>query len=146
MATDTKKLETAVRRLYDEVYTKGNLKLIDELVAPNLKFHDAAAGKNGNGLELFKKSETSYFKAFPHKKATIDDLIVSGNKVVVRWTCQGKHEGEFHGIAPTHRPFNITGVSIYLFTNDKITEIWQSWDRQNLFEQLGVAAPAHALR
>ena len=144
---DNKKMENTIRRLYDEVYTHGkNLKVIDELIANNLKFHDPAAGKNGNGLELFKKSESGYFKAFPNKTATIDELIVSGNKVIVRWSCKGKHEGEFQGISPTHRPFNISGISIYLFTNDKISEIWQAWDRQNLFEQLGVTAPVHALR
>lgn len=142
---DAKQMINTVRRLYEEVYSKGNLKLCDELFANNMKLHDPAATNNKSGLASFKEAETTYMRAFPNKKATIDDIIVSENKVIVRWSCQGKQDGEFLGTAPTHRPFKISGISIYLFTGDKISEIWQSWDRLNLFDQLHVTPPAHAM-
>lgn len=143
---DTNKMESSVRRLYSEVYSKGNIKICDELCSSSLKFHDAAVKGTKNGLQALKEAEATYFKAFPNKKATIEDLIVQDNQVVVRWSCQGKQDGEFEGIAATHRTFTLTGISIYTFTNDKITEVWQAWDRLSLLEQLGATQLAHAHR
>jgi steroid delta-isomerase-like uncharacterized protein len=142
---DTKQMITNVRRLYEEVYSKGNLSVCDELCANNLKLNDPATTSLKPGIASFKDSENTYHKAFPHKKSKIEDISAVDDKVFVRWSCQGKHEGELQGIAPTHRTFNITGISIYRFTNGKISEIWQSWDRLTLFEQLGVLQVEHAL-
>lgn len=136
----------AVRRLYEEVYTKGNLKVCDELFSPHLKLNDTANPKNKPGIAAFKECEHVYIKAFPTKKAKIEDIFASDNKVVVRWSCQGKQDGELKDFPASHRTFQITGISIYEFRDEKISEIWQSWDRLGLLEQLNaIQSPAHAL-
>jgi predicted ester cyclase len=38
---------------------------------------------------------------FPDWKETVEDVIDEGDKVVIRVTGRGTHEGEFQGIAPT---------------------------------------------
>lgn len=142
---NTQEMMNCVRRLYDEVYSKGNIKICDELCASNLKFHDPATTNSKSGITSFKETETTYHKAFPGKKAKIDDICVADDKAIVRWSCEGKHEGILQDIPPTHRTFHINGISIYQFKNGKIVEVWQSWDRLSLLEQLGVIQPAHAL-
>ncbi len=137
-------MESTVRRLYDEVYTKCNLNVCDELFSSGLKLHTAAVEGGKSDITSFKTAESTYHKAIPNKKATIEDLMISDNKVIVRWSCKGKQDGELFGNAPTHRPFTISGISIYLFTNDKISEIWQSWDRLSLCDQIGISPPSHA--
>lgn len=134
-----------VRRLFDEVYTKGNFALLDELMAPNIKLYDPARPQHREGLQAFKEVERIYKQAFPTKKLKIDDIFASEDKVVARWTCQGTHKGELEGISPTNRDFKISGITIYRFTNGKIVEIWQTWDRLGLLEQLGEIEPATAL-
>lgn len=143
--TDAKEMINCVRRLYDEVFTKGNVKACDELCTSNIKLHDTAVSNFTPGIASYKETENAYNKAFPTKKTKIEDIFAVDDKVVVRWSCTGKQDGELQGIAPTHRTFTITGISIYKFTNGKISEAWQSWDRLGMLEQLGVVQPAYAL-
>ena len=117
---NTKEMINSVRRLYEEVYTKGNLKLCDELFANNLKLHDPTGENLKPGVASFKDLESTYHKAFPNKQAKIDDIIVADDKVIVRWSCEGTQNGELQGVAPTHRTFNIKGISIYQFKDGKI--------------------------
>lgn len=133
------------RKLFDELFNKDNLSVCDQLMSTNLKLVDPAQSHIKTGLPAYKEVETSYLKAFPKKKVKIDDIFAAEDKVVVRWTCQGVHKGELQGIAPTNKSFTITGISIYRFANNKITEIYQNWDRLSLFEQIGEVAPALAL-
>lgn len=133
------------RKLYDEVFTKGQVNVLDEVLAPNVKLHDPAQPHFKDSIASFKQVETTYTKAFPNKKVKIEDIFAVDDKVVVRWTCQGVHRGELQGIAPTNKNFTITGISIYRFTGGKISEAWQSWDRLGLLEQIGEVQPALAL-
>ncbi len=134
-----------VRRLYEEGYTNVNATVCKELCDSKLKIHDAAFPQGKKGVEAFIETERNYKDAFPNKKAKIDDIFAAGDRVIVLWTCTGTHEGELHDIPPTHRKFSINGISIYQFSNGKISEIWQSWDRLSLLEQLGVVEKEHAL-
>lgn len=140
---DTTKAKQLVQRLYDEVYTGGNINALDQLVANNVKFQDGSIPNSKPGLAFLKELEASYKKAFPNKKVTVDELLVSGDKVIVRWTCKGSHEGEFQGTMPTHRKFTISGIGIYTIANDRISEIYQSWNALSLLEQLNIIQPAH---
>lgn len=133
-----------IRRFFDEVCNKGNIAALDELAAGNVHLNDPAAHRK-EGLHAYKELETLYCKAFPNKKVTIDDLISSEDKVIVRWTCKGVHAGDLQDIPATNRSFQISGISIYRITNNKIAEVWQTWDRLGLLEQIGEVQPAHAL-
>lgn len=143
---DTRKAQQIVQRLFDEVYTGGKVNVLDQLVSNNVRIHDQAVPNAKPGLSFYKELETSYARAFPHKKATIDEMLVSGDKVIVRWTCTGSHEGEFQGTAATHRKFTVSGISIYQITNDRVSEIWQSWNTLSLLEQLNIIQLSHAHR
>lgn len=136
---------TLVRRLFDEVYTKGSLNLLDELMANNVRLHDPARPDHREGLTSLKEVESIYKKAFPSKKLKIDDIFAVDDRVVVRWTCTGTHRGELEGIPATNRDIKITGVSIYRLANNKVAEMWSSWDRLGLLEQIGEIEPATAL-
>jgi steroid delta-isomerase-like uncharacterized protein len=142
---DTKQMINHVRRLYDEVYTNFDGDVCKELVAKNLKLHDPSIPNGVGGLDKFIETEKKYSTAFPDKSAHIYDIFAIDNKVVVLWTCRGTHEGKLQGVSPTHNKFNIKGCSVYQFSNGKISEIWQSWDRLALLEQLGILEPEAVL-
>ena len=80
---------------------------------------------------------------------TIEDLISEGDTVMARWSCHGTHKGDLNGIAPTGKPFTISGVSIARFVNGKMSEGHVNWDALGLMQQLGVvpqlAAKAQAV-
>lgn len=131
--------------LFEEVLNKGNIAACHDFIADQVKLHDPAAPHHNEGIEAFKELERSYKQAFPKKKVRIDDIFAINDKVVVRWTCQGIHQGELQGIAATDSDVKISGISIYRFENGKITDIWQEWDRLGLLEEIGEIQPLHAL-
>ena len=130
--------KNAVRRLFEEVWNKGNLQVTDELFTPNYTHHDASTPDVGRGPESEKKRATLYRAAFPDFRLTIEDLIAEGETVMARWSCRGTHTGDLSGIAPTGKQFTISGVSIARFANGKMAEGWVNWDALGLMQQLGV--------
>ena len=130
--------KTNVRRLFEEVWNKGQLPVADELFAPTYTHHDSSTPDVGRGPESEKKRVTLYRNAFPDIRLTIEDMLAEGDTVVARWSCRGTHKGELNGIAPTGKQFNITGTSIARFTNGKMFEGYINWDSLGLMQQLGV--------
>lgn len=129
-----------VKRLFEEVFNKGDLSACHELVSDTVKMHDPDPTE---GLEAFKAKERLYQQAFPQKRVRIDDLFAINDKVVVRWTAQGVHRGELPGLPATGSEIKVTGISIYRLENDKISDIWQEWDRLGLLEQIGEVQPSY---
>jgi steroid delta-isomerase-like uncharacterized protein len=130
--------KNAVRRLFEEVWNKGNLPLVDELFAPTYTHHDSSTPDVGRGPEGEKKRATLYRTAFADLRLTVEDIIAEGETVVARWSCRGAHKGDLSGIAPTGKQINISGVSVARFANGKIVEGWVNWDALGLMQQLGV--------
>jgi steroid delta-isomerase-like uncharacterized protein len=127
-----------VRRLFEEVWNKGNLQVTDDLFTPNYTHHDSSTPDVGRGPESERKRATLYRTAFPDLRLTVEDIIAEGETVVARWSCRGTHKGDLNGIAPTGKHVNITGISIARFTNGKMSEGFVNWDALSLMQQLGV--------
>jgi steroid delta-isomerase-like uncharacterized protein len=132
--------KNVVRRLFEEVWNKGNLPVADELFAQNYSHHDSSTPEFGRGPESEKKRATLYRTAFPDVRLMIEDTIAEGETVTARWSCKGTHKGDLGGIAPTGKQFNISGISVARFTNGKMVEAWVNWDALGLMRQLGVVA------
>ncbi len=130
--------KNVVRRLFEEVWNKGNLNVTDELFAYNYTHHDASTPDVGRGPESEKKRATLYRTAFPDLRLTIEEIIAEGETVMARWSCRGTHKGDLSGIAPTGKQFTISGVSIAHFAGGKMVEGYVNWDALGLMQQLGV--------
>ena len=130
--------KNVVRRLFEEVWNKGNLPVADELFTPNYDHHDPSTPDFGRGPESEKKRATLYRTAFPDLRLTIEDIIAEGDAVMARWSCRGTHKGDLSGIAPTGKQFTISGVSIARIAGGKMAEGWINWDALGLMQQLGV--------
>src|SRR5512142_848422 len=93
MSTEDNK--TAERRLYEEVWARHNLDIVDELVAPDIVEHNSLLPGQGPGREGYRQTLERIFSAFPDAQSTIEDLLAEGDKVTVRWSGRGTHRGEF---------------------------------------------------
>lgn len=114
-----------VRRQFDLIQ-RGDLDALDELHAPDFANH--ALGRVQVGLEAFKTILRGIHAAFPDEMTTIDDIIAAGDKVVVRATPRGKHQGAalplFAGIQPAGRPVEWQFIHIFRLRDGKIAEHW----------------------
>src|SRR2546426_9727998 len=57
--------KTLVRRWFKDIWSKGNLAVADEIVAPNYANHDPAGPMPESGLAGLKKHVITYRTAFP---------------------------------------------------------------------------------
>ena len=140
----SEELKAVVRRFGEEIWHKGRLDAIEEFIAPNYVRHTShyrEGGHDVHGPEGARQSIAAFRAAFPDVHFTEDDILVDGDKVVVRWTFRGTHRGAFLGVAPTGKQVTFTGINIYRIANGKIVERWANEDAISLYQQLGLLAP-----
>jgi predicted ester cyclase len=76
-------------------------------------------------------------EAFPDFHIEIEDMLVDGDKVVVRQTHTGTHRGTFAGVEPEGRRIETTQISILRLTDGKISEVWVNLDQLTMLRQIG---------
>lgn len=129
---------TLVERYINEVWNKGNIDAVDQLIASGFLDHDPATPPNlPPGAAGLKQHVAAMRAAFPDVYFTIEDMIVAGDKVVTRWTVRGTHRGALMGIPPTNKQVAVTGIWIDRIANGRIVEEWANWDTIGLLRQLG---------
>ena len=117
---------TAIR-IINEVWSEGNLDVIDELVADDYVYHTPIEG-DIHGPEGLKQNVTLYRTALPDLWFTVEDVMAEGNKVVIRWSAGGTRKGELLGSPATGKQNTSTGITITRFMDGKAVEDWSNWD------------------
>lgn len=134
-----KEPKALVRRLIEEL-NKGKtaaMAVIDELYATDLVFHNSH-GEDMHGLKDYKQYNSEVFNAFPDAHFTLDDMVVEGDKVAMRWTMTGTHKGEARGIPPTNKKVTIWAITIDRIVGGKFVEEWERYDTLGNMQQLGL--------
>jgi steroid delta-isomerase-like uncharacterized protein len=129
--------KTLARRWFEDLFSRGNLDAANEILSA--EFVDHLTHEDERGLEELKAYVTIYRAAFPDIQDTLEQIVAEGDKVVVRWTSRGSHQGEFMGAAPTGRHVTFTGMRLFRIAENKIAESWVNIDERGLQEQLGTA-------
>jgi steroid delta-isomerase-like uncharacterized protein len=125
------------RRLVEEIFNRGNLAVIDELVSPDFVERELLPPGTPAGREGVKQLTVMFRSAFPDFKVTIDDAIGEGDRVVIRETWTGTQRGEFMGIPSTGKHVSFGVIDILRFAGGKIVEHWGQMDSMGLMTQLG---------
>jgi steroid delta-isomerase-like uncharacterized protein len=133
-----------VRSLYEEVWNKRRLELVDEIISPSHALHDPNVSGSAIGPEAYKRQVTRFMLAFPDLQFSIEDMVVEKEKVAVAWTISGTHKGEFLGVPPTKKRISIEGISISHLADGKIMDSYISWDALGVFQQLGAPSVGQA--
>ena len=136
-AEDNKEIE---RRIIEEVFNQGRLEIIPELMSPEYIYH-GPGGMELKGPEGFAQLVTMFRSAFPDINLKIEDLLADGDKVVVRFTGSGTHRGELMGIPASGKPLATSGVVVACVEDGKCVEAWETFDRLDMFQQLGAVPP-----
>ncbi|HEV8711860.1 MAG TPA: ester cyclase [Candidatus Binatia bacterium] len=126
-----------VRRFYDEVFNQQNRATAAEILAPDFVAHHPAFPDGIRGPEGIVQTVAAFRSGFPDLHYTIDDLFAEGDKVGVRWTGRGTHQGEFLNMAPTGKAMTYTGTDVFRVARGQCAEAWVSADVLGLLQQLG---------
>ena len=124
--------KAAFRRVIDEVYTKGNMAVFDEVIAENCILHDNE--RTAESFEMAKQQIRMIISLYQNIQITIDDMIAEGDMVAARATFQGisRQNG---------KNMTSTSITISRFKDGKIIEVWRTYDTASIFRQLGISPP-----
>lgn len=129
--------KTIARRLLEEAWNKGNLKVLEQYVAPNAQQHDPN-NPIAPGPEGLKQVVSLYKSAMPDLHFKIEQEIAEGDYVVSRITASGTQTGALPGIPATGKKTTVSGIVIGRFKDGKQVEGWSIFDQLGMLQQLGV--------
>jgi steroid delta-isomerase-like uncharacterized protein len=113
--------------------------LVDAFLATEYRNHNAFVD---DGREANRQFWASFFAALPDLTATMEDLIVSGDRVVGRFVYRGTHLGEFMGLPPSGRPVEMRSIDIWRVADGLFVEHWDELNTLEFFQQLGALPQA----
>ena len=113
-----------IGRYYEQVFNNREIDAIGDYWAdPQMK-------------DAVTRGCLSYLDAFPDLHISLDELIAEDDRVFVRSTMTGTHDGEYKGIAPTGRTVAADCAEVYRLADGKITGYWCLLNVAGLMRQL----------
>lgn len=126
-----------IERLYEDVWNGKNPNTAEELVHDAYVIHDRELAEELRGPDLYTALAVSTRELFSDLTFTIEDVIAAGDKVALRWTMVGTHDGPLYGVEPTGEQVELTAIEINRFEDGKLAETWTQSDQLGLMEQVG---------
>jgi predicted ester cyclase len=122
-------------RMWD---ARGEDGLVDEVMAPDVIDHQPVG--TADGVAGVKRDIAIYHAAFPDLALTCEDYVLGEDRVAVRWSAAGTHEGDGLGLPPTHRRVQLHGIDILRIADGRVAERWGQFNGLDMMQQF--TAPA----
>jgi steroid delta-isomerase-like uncharacterized protein len=126
-------LQHTTHQLFDALISRGDLSLVDALIAP-----DFVNDRGPGGREGFAAGLMAVRAAFPDWTSSVDELMVGDQTVAARWTVRGTQRGAFMGIPATGRSVVMQECGFLSFREGKLCAIRRVADELSMLRQLGV--------
>jgi steroid delta-isomerase-like uncharacterized protein len=135
-ADRTAQNEAVVRRYYEEMCNDRKNEIAPEIFAADHVFYDPQVPTTDgpDGVAAVVKT----YQDAVNGHWGIEEIITSGDEVVVRWVGTGTHVGEINGIPPTGRSIRVDAITIHTVRDGLITRTREVWDTLGFLQQLGV--------
>lgn len=117
---------------------RGDVSPADTTFAPNCKIHMAGAPEPNLSVSDFKELVTGLLTAFPDLKITVEDQMISEDKVAFRWVAKGTHNGQFGEAHATGKRVQFDGLIFDHVVGEQVVERWEQWDQMAVLQQLGL--------
>ncbi len=127
-----------ISRIATEMWNNGMIHVADDLMHADAKYHGPHLPHGLGGREDWKRAVQMYRTAFPDSHVSYEDLIESGDMVIGRWIATGTNTGNLAALPPTGKAIKISGITIYRFKGNKISEAWEQLDMLGMWQQLGL--------
>ena len=112
--------------------------LVDQFVTEDYINHNAFVA---DGREANRQFWAAFFTGLPDVRATMEDLITAGDRVVGRFVYRGTHTGELMGIPASGNAVEMRSIDIWRVADGMFVEHWDELNLMEVFQQVG-ALPA----
>ena len=118
---------------------RGDVSVADAVFAADCVVHINGSPDRNLGRDGFKQMMAGLLAAFPDIRLTIEDQVVVGDKVAMRWVAEGTHTAALGPVPPTGRRVRVDGLFLDHVRDGKVVERWEQWDQMGMLQQLGLA-------
>ena len=124
------------RQFYEEIINQGKLENLESIMDSN--FQDHLAPQQPPGIKGFVDFLKMVSTAFPDIQVSVEDILAEGDRVAVRLSVSGTHNGVLMGnIQPTGKKVKWTGIDILRIENGKIKDRWSERNLLSMLKQIG---------
>ena len=123
---------------YVEMINKHDPDAVDLFVAEDYVNHNAFVA---DGREANRQFWTVFFAGLPDVRVTMEDLVVSGDRVVGRFVYRGTHTGDLMGIPASGKPVEMRSIDIWRMQDGMFVEHWDELNLLQVFQQIGALPP-----
>jgi len=135
MTTTLEQNKAVVRRFIDEIFLKGDLDAVDQLLTDDFRPH--TWGPMPPGRDGVKEAIQRVSAGLSDTKMAVEDVIAEGDRVAVRLTSSAVQSGEFMGMPPSGKRYEIGEIHIFRVQDGRIAEHWHQADFMGMMKQLG---------
>ncbi len=111
------KNKAVVRRLFDEVWNKRDIDVLDEIIAPHMIHHR----NDGTRILSTPQDQTEIFverfAGFAELRVVYEDSVGEGDKVAVSWIATAVNK-------KTREKMQKAYINIFRIQDGKIAEVW----------------------
>ena len=132
--------ENRARRIVDALRERG---VEAHLVRPG-QYESGVRVSLPDGREANRQFWTAFFAALPDLSATMEDLVISGDRVVGRFVYRGTHTGELMGIPASGNAVEMRSIDIWRAQDGMFVEHWDELNLMEVFAQVGALPPLGA--
>ena len=122
-------------RAFYEPFRGGDAAIYGEILAADWVDIPLAPGQE-QGPSGLAAQIAAFRRAMPDYEVKHEDIIVGGDRIAVRNTVSGTHQGAFLGPEPTGRRIEMRTMDIHEVRNDRIVTTWHLEDIAGLIAQL----------
>lgn len=126
-----------VRRYAVEFGWGRKADVLQDIVSEDVVFH--YPGGELRGIAAVRQMAARVSGAFANVSGVIEDLVVDGDRVLLRATETGTHIGEYFGVPATGRRVSWWWWAIFRVQDGKIVERWSLVDRLGILQALGAS-------
>lgn len=130
--------ETIMRRFTGEFLPTGDAALGEKFLDPGVVMH--FAGQRVSGRAEYLAAVAANKSAFPDLVWTVEDMVVEGDRVAIRYTMTGTQEGAFAGIPASGRSVRAQSMGFYRLSEGRIVEERALLDMLSVQQQIGTPA------
>lgn len=131
--------EQIVKKFFEEVRSGNNPDYATELMADQVLAHQVTSEEEltvTRSPKDYADHVKEMVETYGDFSLEIQEFMVQGNKVYVRWKQVGTHVGEVNGYQPTNLPVIEIASAVYRIEEEKIAEYWIQIDRAGIENQL----------
>src|SRR4051794_13174133 len=129
--------KAAVRRWSEDLWSRGNLAVADEIVASDYVRHDPGDPFPARGPEDIKRIVGMLRGMLPDFHIEVDAIVAEGDLVVSRYTATATDTRGYMGMPATGKSIRTSAMQMFRLRDGKIVESWAVRDDLAVLRQLG---------